>query len=121
MTAILIKILIGIVSTMAIWLIERIIVFINGKIKNDKVRRFLKGASDIVLNAVKSTYQDYVEGLKKAGTFTEDAQKRALENAKSKIRLEMSVGMRQYIEENVGDFETWLYTSIHSALYDLKR
>ena len=121
MKDIFIRICVGVGLTLISWLAERVIAFINGKIKADKLKRFLSGAVDIVTDSVKATYQTYVEALKKDGAFTEEAQKQALENAKSKIRLGMSVSMKQYIEENVGDFEIWLDTAIHSILYDLKK
>ena len=121
MTDIFIRICVGIGFALISWLTERLIAYINGKIKSDKLKRFLSGAVDIVADSVKATYQTYVESLKKEGAFTEEAQKQALEDAKSKIRLGMSVSMKQYIEENVGDFEVWMDTTIHSVLYDLKK
>lgn len=76
--------------------------------------------SSIVSGAVKSTYQETVETLKREGRFDESAQKLALETAKSKIRLELTSGMEDYIAKNIGDVEVWISTAIHSELYDLK-
>ena len=102
------------------WLTERIIHFINTKIKSDKARKYLTDISIIVSDSVKSTYQEYVETLKNNGTFTEEAQKKALEMSKEKIKSELTDSMKDYIVKNKGDFEVWLETAIHSELYNLK-
>ena len=103
------------------WINERVVKLISTKIKNEKAQKYLSEIYLIVSGAVKSTYQETVETLKKEGKFDEAAQKQALETAKSKIRLELTDRMYSYLEKNIGDIEVWLNTAIHSELYDLKK
>lgn len=102
------------------WLTERVISLLNNKIKNEKARKYLTDISIIVSDSVKSTYQEYVETLKNNGTFTEEAQKKALEMSKEKIKSELTDSMKDYIVRNKSDFEMWMETAIHSELYNLK-
>lgn len=102
------------------WLAERVISLLNSKIKNEKARKYLTDISAIVSDSVKSTYQEYVETLKNSGTFSEEAQKKALEMSKEKIKSELTDSMKDYIVKNKSDFEVWLETAIHSELYNLK-
>ena len=57
--------------------------WLNTKIKDEKGQNLINGAVDIVLNAVRSVFQTYVEALKESGNFNADAQKIAFNLAKS--------------------------------------
>lgn len=107
---------IGIVS----WLSERLIKLINAKIQNEKFARYLTAATTAVTDAVKAVQQEYVDGLKKAGKFDEEAAKEALMRAKVKVLEALSVETRKYITENIGDINKWIETTIHSVLHDMK-
>lgn len=107
---------IGIVS----WLSERLIKFINTKIQNEKFAHYLTAATTAVTDAVKAVQQEYVDGLKKAGKFDEEAAKEALMRAKVKVLEALSVETRKYITENIGDINKWIETTIHSVLHDMK-
>lgn len=107
---------IGIVS----WLSERLIKLINTKIQNEKFARYLTAATTAVTDAVKAVQQEYVDGLKKAGKFDEEAAKEALMRAKVKVLEALSVETRKYITENIGDINKWIETTIHSVLHDMK-
>ena len=120
MEDIIVKIILSIGIAVVSWLAERVISLLNSKIKNEKARKYLTDISIIVSDSVKSTYQEYVETLKNSGTFTEEAQKKALEMSKEKIKSELTDSMKDYIVKNKSDFETWLETAIHSELYNLK-
>lgn len=103
------------------WLTERVIAFINSKIKNQKAAKYLSEFTYVVTGAVKATYQEYVEALKSADEFNLEAQKHALELAKKKIKEEMTTSTREYLEKNTDDIEALIETAIHSTLYDLKK
>lgn len=103
------------------WLSERLISFVNSKIKNQKVVTCVTAISNAVTNAVKATQQEFVDNLKKTGTFDEAAQKEALEMAKNKVIEVLSEETKKFIKDNYGDIDPWLVTAIHSALYDLKK
>ena len=103
------------------WIGQKIISVLNIKIHDHDANKYLTDATNIVINAVKSVYQTYVEGLKKTGSFSDEAQAVALEMARTTINLELSDKMKEYITENSGDLALWITTTIHSVLYDLKK
>ena len=103
------------------YLSERLIVLINQKIQNQKASKALSEAVELVVNAVKATQQEYVDELKKAGTFDADAQKIALEMAIKKVRANMSVETEKYLTANADDLNEWIADMIHSVIYDMKK
>ena len=103
------------------YLSERLIVLINQKIQNQKASKALSEAVELVVNAVKATQQEYVDELKKAGTFDTDAQKIALEMAIKKVRANMSVETEKYLTTNADDLNDWIADMIHSVIYDMKK
>ena len=103
------------------YLSERLIVLINQKIQNQKASKAVSEAVELVVNAVKATQQEYVDELKKAGTFDTDAQKIALEMAIKKVRANMSVETEKYLTANADDLNDWIADMIHSVIYDMKK
>lgn len=103
------------------YLSERLIVLINQKIQNQKASKALSEAVELVVNAVKATQQEYVDELKKTGTFDADAQKIALEMAIKKVRANMSVETEKYLTANADDLNDWIADMIHSVIYDIKK
>lgn len=118
------EILISIGSTIIIglltWISERLIRLINAKIKNQRFAHYVTAATAAVTDAVKAVQQEYVDGLKKAGKFDEEAAKEALMKAKVKVLESLSAETRKYITENIGDINNWIETAIHSVLHDIK-
>lgn len=118
------EVLISIGSTIIIglltWVSERLIKLINTKIENQRFAHYLTAATTAVTDAVKAVQQEYVDGLKKTGKFDEDAAKEALMQAKIKVLESISLETRTYINENVGDINKWIETTIHSVIHDIK-
>lgn len=98
----------------------RLIVWLNAKIKDENAKLQLTVATDIVMNAVRSVFQTYVETLKKNGTFDKESQKVALIKAKDDALAQMSDEIKDYITKNYGDLETWITTQIESTINILK-
>ena len=109
------------IAALVSYLSERLIVLINQKIQNQKASKALSEAVELVVNAVKATQQEYVDELKKAGTFDTDAQKIALEMAIKKVRANMSVETEKYLTANADDLNEWIADMIHSVIYDMKK
>lgn len=109
------------IAALISYLSERLIVLINQKIQNQKASKALSEAVELVVNAVKATQQEYVDELKKAGTFDTDAQKIALEMAIKKVRANMSVETEKYLTTNADDLNDWIADMIHSVIYDMKK
>lgn len=98
----------------------RLIAWLNAKIKDENAKQQLTVATDIVMNAVRSVFQTYVETLKKNGTFDKESQKVALIKAKDDALSQMSDEIKDYITKNYGDLETWITTQIESTINILK-
>lgn len=109
-----------VLTALVTWLSERLIAYLNTKISNAKYAKYLGDAVSIVTDAVKSTYQTYVEALKNENMFTEDAQKKALNRAKNAALSQLSQDLKVFIGTTFGDLETWIQETIESSLYDLK-
>lgn len=99
---------------------ERLIAWLNTKIKDENAKQQLTVATDIVTNAVRSVFQTYVEALKKNGTFDNESQKVALIKAKDDALAQMSDEIKEYITKNYGNLETWVITQIESTINILK-
>lgn len=94
--------------------------FLNSKIKDEKAKSLLGKANEIVLNAVRSVFQTYVESLKTSGSFNEDAQKIALSKARNIINSELTNDLKDFISENYGDLSNWITNQIEASIYKLK-
>ena len=94
--------------------------WLNTKIKDEKGQHLINGAVDIVLNAVRSVFQTYVEALKESDNFNADAQKIAFNLAKSIVLKQLSEDAKQYIATNYGDLEEWIRNQIEASIYKLK-
>lgn len=107
-------------AALASWGLGLLTALIKGKIGNETAQKYLGGAVTIIDNAVKATYQTYVQALKEEDKFDKDAQLAALEKAKYAVLSQMSGDMKTYIASAFGDLDKWLETKIESRLYELK-
>ena len=98
----------------------KLIQWIGTKIKDEKAAAFLSKASEIVLSAVKSVFQTYVDSLKKSGDFDAEAQKTALNKATVIIKSQLDTELIDYIKKNYGDLDAWISTQVESTIDTLK-
>ena len=94
--------------------------WLNTKIKDEKARNLLNQANEIVINAVKSVFQTYVESLKNSGGFGEAEQKEALNRAKTIITSELTEELKTFLVQNYGDLTVWVTNQIEASIYKLK-
>ena len=124
MNDILLNILSCIVTTIIVSLITllgtKLIKWLSSKIDNEKASKYLGEASTIVLDAVRCVFQTYVEALKKEGTFNKEAQLIAFNKAKEIALKQLNNDLKDYINNNFGDIETWLSTQIEASINILK-
>lgn len=124
MNEILINIISVVVTVIVLPLISlagtKLIKFINSKIKNDEAAKLLTTATTIVINAVRSVFQTYVESLKAEGKFDAHSQSVALTKAKEAALNQMSDEVKQYISTTFGDLDKWLITQIEASINLLK-
>ena len=124
MNEIIINIISVVVTSIVLPLISiagaKLIQFINSKIKNNKAADLLTTATTIVINAVRSVFQTYVEALKKEGSFNKDAQIIALNKAKDIALTQMTDKVKDYLVTTYGSLDTWLDTNIEATINILK-
>ena len=124
MNEIIINIISVVVTSIVLPLISiagaKLIQFINSKIKNNKAADFLTTATTIVINAVRSVFQTYVEALKKEGSFNKDAQIIALNKAKDIALTQMTDEVKEYLVKTYGNLDSWLDTNIEATINILK-
>lgn len=124
MNEIIINIISVVVTSIVLPLISiagaKLIQFINSKIKNNKAADLLTTATTIVINAVRSVFQTYVEALKKEGSFNKDAHIIALNKAKDIALTQMTDEVKEYLVTTYGSLDSWLDTNIEATINILK-
>ncbi len=109
-----------VLSALCTWVASKLTKWLDTKVKDEKLKKFLNGLNEIIANAIKAVYQEYVEALKKEGKFDEEAQKIAKQKAINIIMNQLTTDMKSYIQENFGDVEQWLSQKIECVIYELK-
>ena len=109
-----------IITGLATWATSVAVNWLNSKIKNKELAALAETILIVVRDAVKATYQTYVESIKGTDMWTEEAQKKALQEALTMAKDSLTVEALKFIEERHGDIDTYLISLIHSVLYDLK-
>lgn len=98
----------------------QLIKLINKKIQNTEAAKHLTAATNIVLTAVRSVFQTYVETLKAQGNFDAHSQTVALTKAKDIALSQLTEDTKAYIKANFGDLDNWLTNQIESTINLLK-
>lgn len=99
---------------------SKLIKWISKKIDDENVEKNLIKATNIILDAVKYVLQTYVDNLKKEGKFTKDAQLIAFNKAKEIVILQFNEEIKNYIEDNFGDIDSWIDVQIEASINNLK-
>lgn len=124
MNDILINIISIIVTAVVIPLITllgaKLVKWVASKIDDENAAKIVENASNIVLNAVKSVFQSYVDTLKKQGKFDSDAQQEALIKAKTIALSQLGQDTQKFLASNFGDVDAWLVTQIEATINTLK-
>lgn len=124
MNEILINIISIVVTSIVLPLLSiagaKLVQLINSKINNNKAANFLSTATTIIINAVRSVFQTYVEALKKEDKFDEASQKLALLKARDIALNQMTDDVKNYITSTYGDLDTWINTNIEATINILK-
>lgn len=124
MNDILINVISAVVTTVLLplitWAGTKLIQYIGTKVKNEKAVALLTTATTIVLNAVRSVFQTYVESLKASGSFNAEAQQTALSKAKDIALSQLGDDVKEYISSTYGNLDGWLTNQIESTINLLK-
>lgn len=86
------------------------------KIKDDRVRLHLNKAAELANQAVLTTNQNFVDNLKKAGTFDEKQADIAFRKSVKLTKSLMADETKKVVEGAVGDFEVFLMTLVEQQV-----
>jgi hypothetical protein len=78
--------------------------------------KYLTMLENTIINCVISTTQTYVEALKKQGKFDADAQKIAFTKTYTNVMAILNKDAKKYLEEAIGDLETYVYNKIEAEV-----
>ena len=109
-----------IVSSIASWVATAIIKWFNSKMKDKKIAKYATDILNIVTDAAKYIFQTYVESLKKEGKFTQEAQEAAKKKALDIIHSQLTNELKEYIQDNFNDVDSYLENKLEAVLYSLK-
>lgn len=98
----------------------KLVSWLSTKIKNEKANKMIKTATEIVVSAVKTVFQTYVDALKKEGKFDKESQMLALTKAKDIALSQMTEDVKEFIQTNYGELDLWLTTQIEATINTLK-
>lgn len=84
------------------------------ELNDETADKYLDMLNNTISNAVLATTQTYVEALKKAGKFDEEAQKQAFQMTYDAIMKVLTDEARLYITEVVGDLDAYVTMKIES-------
>lgn len=78
--------------------------------------KYLTMLESTIIDCVISTTQTYVEALKKQGKFDADAQKIAFTKTYTNVMAILNKDAKKYLEEAIGDLETYVYNKIEAEV-----
>ena len=78
--------------------------------------KYLTMLESTIIDCVISTTQTYVEALKKQGKFDADAQKIAFTKTYTNVMAILNKDAKRYLEEAIGDLETYVYNKIEAEV-----
>lgn len=101
--------------------ITRLIALINRKIGNEKLARAVEIIGDIVIAAVETTNQRFVDDLKKEGKFNKENQKLAFEMTLATVKQMLTEETEKILREAFGDIEVYIATLIEQFVSNIPR
>ena len=83
---------------------------------NEMYTKYLGMLEATIIDCVISTTQTYVEALKKEGKFDANAQKIAFTKTYTNVMAILNKDAKKYLEEAIGDLETYVYNKIEAEV-----
>lgn len=124
MKDILLEILTAVVIAVVPILVPYIIKFINsmaGKFENEIASKYVDEIANVVSDAVAATSQTYVDTLKAAGKFNEEAHKKAAEMALTACLESLSPNCKEFLDTAYDDITAYLMNKIESEVRNQKK
>ena len=114
--------IIGVIgSGLATWLTSYLVGLLNQKIKDKKLARWSSELLQIIMSAVQTVFQEFVDTMKKQGKWNAEAAAEAKERAYNIIVSQLSPELKKYLTDNFGDMKDYLMNQIEAMIYNLKK
>lgn len=108
-----------IASGLATWLVVVITNWLNKKVKDEKASKVMTEVVSLIGTVVMKVSQTFVDSMKKAGKFDEEAAKAAKKAAIEEIKHQLTVEQRATIESIYADVEAWISSMVEAQVYSL--
>ena len=102
------------------WGLNKAVSIANSYISNKFAQNCLQNAANAVFNAVQYVNQTYVDALKEADKFDEDAQRIAYDRALAAAKKALTQETVTFIKETFGDLDSYLKPMIESQVRSQK-
>ncbi len=99
---------------------NRLIRWLNTKIKQEKEAEYFARVNAIISSSVRHVMQTCVESFTNDGFFDEDAKLKTFELCKGMIEQQLTEGMKFFLKESFGDYVIWIETQIEAGIYTLR-
>ncbi len=86
------------------------------KVKDETTRKYLELLDKIIYECVLSTNQTFVSALKEAGTFDEEAHKKAFKLTYDSIFNVLTDDVQKHLNEVIKDLPTFISTKIEAQV-----
>lgn len=114
------QVILGIIGVLITGLGSLLTYIINKYVKNEKGKTIANSFKQLVMTNVQSTYQTYVEGLKKEGKFDKEAQEKALSMCVENIKKTMPDSVKTWLGSNYQDITEVIKQMIESCIKESK-
>lgn len=123
-TELLLNIIQSVLTTVLIpllgWGVSTLVNFLNSKINNAKIEKYITFAGQVVESVVKETSQTYVNSLKESGKFDKEAQEIAFKKSYDTALKLLTKDTLEAIKLVYGDVSTWLTSKIEATVLENK-
>jgi hypothetical protein len=114
-TEIIITIITAVIVPGAVWLMKRIDSYLSTRIKDERLQKYLKLASECVTDAVGNVAQTFVDQIEDKD-WNDQTKREAFELARNTALENLGIMGRRLIEEALGDFDAWVDTKIEAEV-----
>ena len=114
------QVILGIIGVLITGLGSLLTYIIHKYVKNEKGKTIADSFKQLVMTNVQSTYQTYVEALKKEGKFDKEAQENALSRCVDNVKKTMPDSVKKWLGSNYQDITEVIKQMIESCIKESK-
>ena len=89
---------------------------LKAKAKDDKVKKYIDMLDDTIMMCVLATNQTYVDALKRAGAFDEEAHKQAFQITFDAVTALLTEEAQKYLNEIIKDLDLYIEAKIEAQV-----